>query len=85
MMVGGPASATAELRMMVTGASHRASASEQLMAPTVLVVDDDPERRLLEGVIRRFGYLKPVAVEGGEAARRLTAPDDASPSSFSTS
>src|SRR5438270_1404013 len=46
------------------------------MTATVLIVDDDPvQRRLLEAMVRRFGY-EAVVVEGGEAAlRALNAPE----------
>jgi DNA-binding NtrC family response regulator len=45
------------------------------MTSTVLIVDDDPvQRRLLESMVRRFGY-EAATVEGGEAAvRALNAP-----------
>ncbi|MBV9346799.1 MAG: response regulator, partial [Pseudolabrys sp.] len=48
------------------------------MAERVLVVDDDPvQRRLLENMVRRFGY-EPLLAEGGdEAARLLTGPKPA--------
>jgi DNA-binding NtrC family response regulator len=40
------------------------------MNPRILVVDDDPvQRRLLEAMVRRFGY-EPVLADGGEAAMR---------------
>jgi len=40
------------------------------MPETILIVDDDPvQRRLLESMVRRFGY-EAVAVEGGDAALR---------------
>jgi len=40
------------------------------MPETILIVDDDPvQRRLLEAMIRRFGY-EAIAVEGGDAALR---------------
>ncbi len=39
-----------------------------MMIPTVLIADDDPvQRRLLEAMVRRFGY-ETATVEGGEAA-----------------
>jgi len=43
---------------------------------TILIVDDDPvQRRLLEGMVQRFGY-ETVTAEGGEAAASLlTGPD----------
>jgi DNA-binding NtrC family response regulator len=46
------------------------------MTSTVLIADDDPvQRRLLEAMVRRFGYDAEV-VDGGEAAiARLEAPD----------
>jgi DNA-binding NtrC family response regulator len=46
------------------------------MSGTILVVDDDPvQRRLLEAMVRRFGY-EPVVAEGGEQALALLrAPD----------
>ena len=46
------------------------------MSEVVLIVDDDPvQRRLIENMVRRFGY-RPVLLEGGEAAvQLLTAPD----------
>jgi DNA-binding NtrC family response regulator len=38
------------------------------MAGAILIVDDDPvQRRLLENMVRRFGY-EAIVVEGGEAA-----------------
>ncbi len=40
------------------------------MTSTILIADDDPvQRRLLEAMIRRFGY-QPEVVDGGEAALR---------------
>src|SRR2546423_15719990 len=40
------------------------------MTATVLIVDDDPvQRRLLEAMVRRFGY-DAVMAEGGEGAVR---------------
>ena len=37
------------------------------MPATILIVDDDPvQRRLLESMVRRFGY-EAVAVDGGDA------------------
>ena len=45
-------------------------ADEDLMNLTVLIADDDPvQRRLLEAMVRRFGYAVRV-VDGGEAALR---------------
>ena len=46
------------------------------MTATVLIADDDPvQRRLLEAMVRRFGYDAEV-VDGGEAAiSRIEAPD----------
>ena len=46
------------------------------MPETILIVDDDPvQRRLLEAMIRRFGY-EAIAVEGGDAAlKRLLGAD----------
>ena len=41
------------------------------MTTRILVADDDPvQRRLLDAMIRRFGY-EPVTVDGGEAAMLL--------------
>lgn len=38
------------------------------MVAAILIVDDDPvQRRLLENMVRRFGY-EAVVVEGGDAA-----------------
>ena len=46
------------------------------MTSTILIADDDPvQRRLLESMVRHFGY-EAVTVEGGDAAlARLTATD----------
>src|SRR5499427_9318173 len=41
------------------------------MAETILIVDDDPvQRRLLENLVRRFGY-EAIVAEGGDAALKL--------------
>src|ERR1700737_2858690 len=41
------------------------------MSERVLIVDDDPvQRRLLDNMVRKFGY-EPVVAEGGEAAVAL--------------
>src|SRR6202012_6163363 len=57
---------------LTAGAVH----DRDLMTSTILIADDDPvQRRLLEAMVRRFGYL-PEVVEGGEAALdRLCAVD----------
>ena len=46
------------------------------MTATILIADDDPiQRRLLEQMLRRFGYATEL-VDGGEAAlARLSATD----------
>ena len=48
------------------------------MTTRILIADDDPvQRRLLEAMVRRFGY-EPETADGGEAAlARLTQPDAA--------
>ena len=47
------------------------------MAETILIVDDDPvTRRLLEGMVVRFGY-QAMTAEGGDAAVRLLTGEDA--------
>ena len=46
------------------------------MTTTILIVDDDPvQRRLLEAMVRRFGYDPEIAEGGAEALARLEAPD----------
>ncbi|HEX5868299.1 MAG TPA: response regulator, partial [Beijerinckiaceae bacterium] len=46
------------------------------MSGTILVVDDDPvQRRLLEAMVRRFGYEPVVAESGDKALALLRAPD----------
>jgi DNA-binding NtrC family response regulator len=41
------------------------------MSSTILIVDDDPvQRRLLEAMVRRFGY-EPLTADGGEAGLAL--------------
>lgn len=46
------------------------------MAALVLIVDDDPiQRRLLEAMVRRFGYDAETAESGEEALQRLEATD----------
>ena len=43
------------------------------MSCTILIVDDDPvQRRLLEALVRRFGYAVETADSGDSALRRLT-------------
>jgi len=45
------------------------------MATRVLVVDDDPvQRRLLDAMLRRFGYEPEVMERGEEAVRLLESP-----------
>lgn len=45
------------------------------MSCTILIVDDDPvQRRLLEALVRRFGYEVEVADSGEGALRRLEGP-----------
>src|SRR5262249_8823028 len=48
------------------------------MSERILIVDDDPvQRRLLDNMVRKFGY-EPVVAEGGDAAvTLLTKPDGA--------
>ena len=46
------------------------------MTATILIVDDDPvQRRLLEAMVRRFGYDAQVLDGGAAALARLEAPD----------
>jgi DNA-binding NtrC family response regulator len=48
------------------------------MSEIVLIVDDDPvQRRLLEAMVQRFGYLAPAAEGGDAAVRLLTGPEGA--------
>jgi len=45
---------------------------------TILIVDDDPvQRRLLEGMVQKFGYETVTAEGGDSAAALLTGPDGA--------
>jgi DNA-binding NtrC family response regulator len=46
------------------------------MTTTILVVDDDPvQRRLLDAMVRRFGYEVRTAEAGDEALSLLSGPD----------
>ncbi|HSP24024.1 MAG TPA: sigma-54 dependent transcriptional regulator, partial [Saliniramus sp.] len=46
------------------------------MASTILIVDDDPvQRRLLEAMVRRFGY-EPIVTDSGEAGLRALTSED---------
>jgi DNA-binding NtrC family response regulator len=48
------------------------------MAETILIVDDDPvQRRLLENMVRKFGYEAAVAEGGDAAVTMLTGADSA--------
>jgi DNA-binding NtrC family response regulator len=48
------------------------------MSERILIVDDDPvQRRLLDNMVRRFGYEAAVAEGGAEAVRLLTASEGA--------
>ena len=48
------------------------------MATRVLVVDDDPvQRRLIDAMLRRFGYEPEVMERGEEAVRLLESPEGA--------
>ncbi len=47
------------------------------MSPTILIVDDDPvQRRLLEALVRRFGYAAETADSGDAALKRLAAANE---------
>jgi DNA-binding NtrC family response regulator len=47
------------------------------MSERILIVDDDPvQRRLLDNMVRRFGY-EPLVAEGGDAAIKLLTAGDA--------
>ena len=51
------------------------SEGKSLVTATILIVDDDPvQRRLLDSMVRRFGY-EPVVAESGDQAARLIASD----------
>jgi DNA-binding NtrC family response regulator len=46
------------------------------MTATILIADDDPvQRRLLDAMVRRFGYTPVLAESGEEAVRMLQAPE----------
>ena len=46
------------------------------MTSTILIADDDPvQRRLLEAMVRRFGYDAETVEGGEEALARLTRPN----------
>ena len=48
------------------------------MSCTILIVDDDPvQRRLLEALVRRFGYAVETAASGDAALRRITSATEA--------
>ena len=48
------------------------------MSCTILIVDDDPvQRRLLEALVRRFGYAVETVESGDMALRRLASPTEA--------
>ena len=45
----------------------------------ILIIDDDPvQRRLLEGMLQKFGYEVAIAEGGDAGAALLTGPDGAS-------
>ena len=47
------------------------------MSPTILIVDDDPvQRRLLEALVRRFGYAAETVDSGDAALARLAAANE---------
>ena len=46
------------------------------MSESILIVDDDPvQRRLLDNMVRKFGY-EPIVAEGGDAAMALLTGED---------
>ena len=49
------------------------------MRERILVVDDDPvQRRLVENMVRKFGY-EAIVAEGGDQAARILSGDEAAP------
>ena len=49
------------------------------MIERVLIVDDDPvQRRLLDNMVRKFGYEPVIAESGDQAARAADRPTSAS-------
>ena len=55
------------------------------MSEHILIVDDDPvQRRLLDNMVRKFGY-EPLVAEGGDAAATLLTGPDAAASTRSCS
>src|SRR6266550_218290 len=57
---------------------HKIVGARLRMSETILIVDDDPvQRRLLDNMVRKFGY-EPIVAEGGDAAvAALTSADGA--------
>ena len=47
--------------------------TSETAAPILIVEDDEPTQRLLQAMLRRYGYLSEVAADGLEAIARLRA------------
>ena len=65
-------------RSIASKRHNRIKGPHPRMSHPILIVDDDPvQRRLLEAMIRRFGYEPRLAESGDTALTMLTAPEGA--------
>src|SRR5207253_277813 len=55
---------------------HKIVGARLRMSETILIVDDDPvQRRLLDNMVRKFGY-EPIIADGGDAAMAVLTGED---------
>src|ERR1700716_938575 len=65
-------------RRQCSKSAHGRLCEVAFMSERILIVDDDPvQRRLLDNMVRKFGY-EPLVAEGGDAASSLLAGPDGS-------
>src|SRR5262249_21191973 len=66
-------------RRQCPNSAHDVCCKSCVMSERILIVDDDPvQRRLLDNMVRKFGY-EPVLADGGDAALAVLTKEDGAP------